>query len=92
VEAFLKNTISNILVVRAVMRTDKYHGLPSMGWRSKEATFSFIKDRIWHKINAWSCKCLSKARREVMIKSVLHSIPSYIMSIFLLPTKLIDAI
>ena len=88
----LKETITNILGVRAVMRTGKYLGLPSMVGRSKEATFGFIKDRIWHKINSWSSKCLSKAGREVLIKSVLQSIPSYIMNVFLLPNKLVDAI
>ena len=35
---------------------------------------------------------MSKAGREAMIKSVLQSIPSYIMSIFLLANKLIDPI
>ena len=88
----LKETITNILGVIAVMSTGKYLGLPSMVGRSKEATFGFIKDCIQHKINNWSSKCLSKVGREVMIKSVLQSIPSYIMSIFLLPKKLVDAI
>ena len=88
----LKEIITNILGVRAVMGTGKYLGLPSMVGRSKEVTFGFIKDRIWHKINSWSSKCLSKDGREVVIKSVLQSIPSYIMSIFLLPNKLVDAI
>jgi len=88
----LKETITNILGVIAVMGTSKYLGLPSMVGRRKEATFGFIKDHIWHKINSWSSKCLSKAGKEVMIKSVLQSIPSYIMSVFLLPNKLVDAI
>ncbi|XP_024630544.1 uncharacterized protein [Medicago truncatula] len=83
----IKDTITNILGVRAVVGTGKYLGLPSMVGRSKEATFGFIKDCIWHKINSWSSKCLSKASREVMIKSVLQYIPSYIMSVFLLPDK-----
>jgi len=74
------------------MGTGKYLGLPSIVGRSNEATFAFIKDHIWHKINSWSSKCLSKAGQEVMIKSVLQSIPSYIMSIFLLPNNLVDAI
>jgi len=60
------------------MGTGKYHDLPSMVGRSKETTFGFIKDRIWHKINSWSSKCLLKASREVMIRSVQQSIPSYI--------------
>ncbi|KEH17822.1 transmembrane protein, putative [Medicago truncatula] len=60
--------------------------------RNKQATFSFIKDRVWQKINSWSSKCLPKAGREVMIKYVLQAIPSYVMSIFLLLSSLIDAI
>jgi hypothetical protein len=87
-----QDSITSILGVRAVMGTGKYLGLPSMIGRSKEATFGFIKDRIWHKINSWSSKCLSKAGREVLIKSVLQYIPSYIMSVYLLPNKLVDAI
>jgi len=37
-------------------------------------------------------KCLSKAGREVMIKSVLQAIPSYVMGIFQLPITLLDSI
>ncbi|XP_024630838.1 uncharacterized protein [Medicago truncatula] len=60
--------------------------------RSKKATFSFIKDRVWQKISSWSSKCLSKAGREVMIKYVLQAIPSYVMSIFRLSNTLLDEI
>jgi len=59
---------------------------------SKKATFSFIKDRVWQKISSRSSKCLSKAGREVMIKSVLQAIPSYVMSIFRLPNTFLDEI
>ena len=92
VDVRMQNTITSILNVQAVLGTGKYLGLPSMVGRNKQATFNFIKDRVWQKINSWSSKCLSKAGREVMIKSVLQSIPSYVMSIFLLPSTLIDSI
>lgn len=52
VETALRESITNTLGVRAVMGTRKYLGLPSIMGRSKEATFGFIKDRIWHKINS----------------------------------------
>jgi len=90
VEAALRESITNPLGVRAVTR--KYLGLPSIMGRSKEATFGFIKDWIWHKINSWSSKYLSKAGREVLIKSTLQSIPSYFMIIYLHPNKFIDGI
>jgi len=88
----LKHTITTILGVQVVLGTSKYLGLPSMISRDRNATFSYIKDRVWQKINSWSGKCLSKAGREVMIKSVLQAIPSYVMSISQLPTTLIDSI
>jgi len=88
----LKQTITDILGVQVVLGTGKYLVLPSMIGRNRNATFAFIKDRIWQKINSWSGKCLSKAGREVMIKYVLQAIPSYVMSIFRLPTTLVDSI
>ncbi|WJX93691.1 hypothetical protein P8452_75185 [Trifolium repens] len=87
-----QNHISNVLGVQTVLGTGKYLGLPSMIGRSKKSTFNFIKDRVWKKINSWSSKCLSKAGREVLIKSVLQSIPTYFMSIFTLPSSLCDEI
>jgi hypothetical protein len=48
-------------------------------------TFKFIKEGIWKKINSWSSKCLSQASREVLERSVLQAITSYILSIFLIP-------
>jgi hypothetical protein len=88
----LKQSITAIMGVQAVLGTGKYLGLPSIIGRNRTAVFAFVKDRVWQKINSWSSKCLSKAGREVMIKSVLQAIPSYVMSIFLLPATVITSI
>ncbi|KAK2407238.1 hypothetical protein QL285_042882 [Trifolium repens] len=48
--------------------------------------------RVWMKINSWSSKSMSKAGREVLIKLVLQSIPTYFMSIFTIPSPLCDEI
>jgi len=87
-----KNSITNILAVRAVLGTGKYLGMPSMIGRDRTTTFSFIKDCVWQRINSWSSKCLSKVGQEVMIKSVLQAIPSYVMSLFHIPDMLITSI
>jgi hypothetical protein len=60
--------------------------------RSKKATFSYIKDRIWKRMNSWRGRALSKAGKEIMIKSVLQAIPSYVMSMYILPSSFIDDI
>ncbi|KAK2373903.1 hypothetical protein QL285_074905 [Trifolium repens] len=87
-----KEDLSRILGVKLVLGTGIYLGLPSMVGRSKKSIFSYIKDRIWKRMNSWRGRALSKAGKEIMIKSVLQAIPSYIMSMFLLPSSLIDDI
>jgi hypothetical protein len=77
--------LSRIMGVRHVLGTGNYLGLPSMIGRKKKEVFAYIKDRIWKRINSWRGRALSRAGKEVMIKSVLQAIPSYIMSIYLLP-------
>jgi hypothetical protein len=87
-----REAVANQLGVSQVLGTGKYLGLPSMIGRSKKSTFKFIKDRLWKKISSWSSRHLSQAGREIMIKSILQSIPTYVMSIFLLPSTLIGDI
>ncbi|GAU14651.1 hypothetical protein TSUD_97150 [Trifolium subterraneum] len=87
-----KEDLSRILGVKLVLGMGIYLGLPSMVGRSKKTIFSYIKDRIWRRINSWRGRALSKAGKEIMIKSVLQAIPSYVMSMFILPASLIDDI
>ncbi|PNX78298.1 ribonuclease H [Trifolium pratense] len=84
--------LSRIMGVRHVLGTGTYLGLPSMVVRSKKATFAYIKDRMWKRINSWRGRAMSKAGKEVMIKSVLQAIPSYVMSIYLIPETTIKEI
>lgn len=60
--------------------------------KSKKQIFEVLRDRIWKRINGWGEKMLSTAGKEVLIKAVLQSIPTYIMSCFFLPGYLIDSI
>jgi len=95
--AFSSNTrqediasIKNILGVSDLIRSGKYLGLPSMVGRSKKAIFSYLKDRIWKKCQAWNARSLSRAGKEILIKSVAQAIPSYCMGAFLIPNSLCE--
>jgi hypothetical protein len=57
--------LSGIMGVKHVLGTGTYLALPSMMGRSKKATFSYIKDRMWKKINSWRGIALSKAGKDV---------------------------
>lgn len=67
-----------------------YLGMSSYVGKNKSLTFQLIKDRIWKKLNGWSSKLLSKARKEVLIKAVAQSIPTYVMTCFKLPVSLLN--
>ncbi|XP_058775981.1 uncharacterized protein LOC131650282 [Vicia villosa] len=45
--------LASIMGVRHVLGTGTYLGLPSLIGRSKKATFGYVKDMIWKKINSW---------------------------------------
>ena len=81
--------LSNIMGVRHVLGTGNYLGLPSMIGRKKKDIFAYIKDRLWRRINSWRGRALSRAGKEIMIKSVLQAIPSYVKGLYLLPDSTI---
>lgn len=70
----------------------RYLGFPAVVGRSKRANFNFIKDRVLQKISSGSGRMLSMARIEVLIKSMVQSIPTYCMSIFQKPQSTGDEI
>ena len=66
----------------------KYLGLPSfVGWNKKDI-FTYIKERVWLRIQSWDCHFLSKAGKEILIKTVAQALPNYAISVFLLPKDL----
>jgi hypothetical protein len=67
---------------------DKYLGLPSLVGKSRNQAFKNIKERIWGRLNDWKLKFLSQAGKEILLKAVIQAIPTYSMSIFLLPKGL----
>lgn len=80
--------IVEILSVTVVKGHDIYLGLPTFSLRNKRLQFSYLRERIENKVNGWSSKLFFMGGREVLIKSVLQSIPSYAMSCFRLPVSL----
>ena len=85
-----KDEIMQTLGVKEVDRFESYMGLRTLVGCSKYHSFSFLKDRVWKKLQSWKGMLLSKAGKEVLIKIVAQSIPTYTMAAFQLQVKLCD--
>ncbi|KAJ4768712.1 RNA-directed DNA polymerase (reverse transcriptase)-related family protein [Rhynchospora pubera] len=69
-----------------------YLGLPLTVGRPDRVCFQPILEKIERKLAGWHGRLLSRAGRLTLVSSVLTAIPSYFMSVFLLPTWLIQHI
>ncbi|XP_059458257.1 uncharacterized protein LOC132187840 [Corylus avellana] len=73
---------------RASQRCDTYLGLPALVGKTRVREFQFLKDKVKRRVSDWKTKLLSQAGKEVLLKAVVQGIPTYSMSIFLLPKEL----
>ncbi|XP_022571217.1 uncharacterized protein LOC111213686 [Brassica napus] len=67
-----------------------YLGIPEDISGSKCKLFAFLKDKLLHKVNGWTGRWLSKGGKEVLIKSILLALLTYVMSSFLLPLEICE--
>jgi hypothetical protein len=72
----------SILSIGVEAKSERYLGLPISVGKSKKRTSDYIKKKIWNRIQGWQEKLLSKAGKEILIKAVAQSIPTYAMSCF----------
>ena len=68
----------------------RYLGLPTPQGRMKKERFQHIGDKLSKRIMDWSDRYASSARKEVLIKSVAQSLPTYLMGVFKLTDGLCE--
>ncbi|CAN1347905.1 Putative ribonuclease H protein At1g65750 [Linum perenne] len=66
----------------------RYLGVPTEWGRSRKETFNFLLERMSKIAQPWKSSMLSPTGKETLIKSVIQAIPTYIMSLFLLPNAI----
>nr|GFA88205.1 ribonuclease H [Tanacetum cinerariifolium] len=86
----LQQQLCNLLNVQRMDPKARYLGFPSVIGRNKNELFSFILDKVLHKMQGWKQKLLSQVDREILIISVIQAIPSYVMQCYLLPKGFLD--
>lgn len=65
-----------------------YLGLPNLLGRNKIAIFGYFKDKLKQRVLQWEAWFSSRAGKEVLLKTVAQSLPTYAMGVFLLPISL----
>ena len=71
-----------------VVKQGKYLGLPMVITKTKAQIFGFIREKCKKPIFNWSNKQLSQAGKEVLLKAVTMTMPTYAMSGIKLPVML----
>ncbi|KAK2658235.1 hypothetical protein Ddye_004768 [Dipteronia dyeriana] len=78
----------NLLDISDGNSQDNYLGLPTMVGRNKRRIFNDIKERVGNKLRSWKSNMFSFGGKEILLKAVAQTIPTYSMSIFKLPLSL----
>ena len=80
--------LKNILGITTESGNGMYLGIPEQLKGSKTKVFAYVQDSLHKKVSIWKAKYLSRAGKEVMIKSVASAAPTFPMSCYLLPKGL----
>ncbi|XP_017250538.1 uncharacterized protein LOC108221151 [Daucus carota subsp. sativus] len=69
-----------------------YLGLPNIIRRNKSGLLGYLKDKVNMRIHSWDAKFISRAGKEILVKQVAQTLPSYAMDVFLLPLDITRSI
>lgn len=90
--AYVKQKVQTMLEARVMTDYEKYLGLPMIGGKLKVNTFRQLHERISKRVMSWKENFISKARREILIKTIAQAIPTYSMSLSKIPKAVGDSI
>jgi hypothetical protein len=83
-----RQQILEAMGIPSSQKYDTYLGLPALVGKSRTKAFEGFVDKVWKRIQDWKLKLLSQEGREILIMVVIQAIPTYSMSVFMLPKTL----
>lgn len=87
-----RREVCNQLEVQEIQLLGKYLGMPMSIGKSKKAAFSFLLERVDHKLQGWSNQNLSKVGKVLMLKTATQTVPNFWMSLMLIPVEICEGI
>uniref|UniRef100_A0A803PH14 Reverse transcriptase zinc-binding domain-containing protein n=1 Tax=Cannabis sativa TaxID=3483 RepID=A0A803PH14_CANSA len=85
----MKTRLEELLGMPIAAEGSMYLGLPSSMGQNKTAALGFLKEKLRKRLQSWGSKFLSRAGKEILIKTVAQALPSYAMSVFLLSLEIV---
>ena len=89
-EAGQKSKICENLNIQATNNLGKYLGFPLKHKCSDRNQFKFVAERVIKKLAGWKAQLLSFAGKTILVKSVLSTIPNYVIQGAAFPSHLCD--
>ena len=87
-----KREVMQALNIRRETVNERYQGLLVHVGKSRKKVFTYLKERIWARIQGWKEKMLSNAGKEILVKVVAQAIPTFAMGCFDITKELCDEI
>ncbi|XP_031106280.1 uncharacterized protein LOC116010926 [Ipomoea triloba] len=88
----IRTAVAVVFHVNQSTNIGRYFELPMGIGRNKREVFSYIESKLIGRLSGWNKKILSRAGKEVLLKSVAQALPTYYMSIYYLPVTLCERI
>ena len=85
-----KQDVIRVLNIQADGFEEKYLGLPTPDGRMHKGRYQNLQERQTKRIMIWGHGMPSQGGKEILIKAVAQSIPTYIMGVFNLPIAVCD--
>ena len=90
VKVELKRGVCSRLGIQATTNIGNYLGFPIKHKGVPRNRLNFIVERVMNKLAGWKARFLSFAGRSILVKSVMSSIPNYVMQAATLPSHLCE--
>lgn len=71
--------------INEALDVEKYLRLPTVWGRSKREALAFLKEKIVQKRSGWKYLYLNPTGKEVLLKAIITTIPTYTMTLFHFP-------
>lgn len=76
-----KVMVKQVLNMKEIRKDAKYLGNPLFVGKNKASAFEDLRSRLESRIMGWKAKLLSRAGRATLVKSVITTMPAYVMTL-----------